>query len=701
MKSIPRDVSRAVCLIVSLTLAAIAADGQPPQVDARPPSTWTVDDVLSAEYAGSYKISPDCRWAVWIKSTPDKAKGETVGNLFLSSLTSHQEIQLTRGSDGCSSPKWSPDGQLIAFLSSRPNPKAKVDDKNKTQIWLTNPFGGEPWALTSGDRAVYIFDWAGSNDIIYSAQEEPSASEQNNKDKKDFSQVIEDDEHDPPVRLFKVNVKSAKTARLTENTDHIQNFWASTDGTRVVTSHARSLRNSYDMLLKPVIFLTDLKTGKRKQIFTDAKYNLLWPVSWQRDGQGFYAANASTSNPKYPFPAFAELYHYSLATDRIEKVDLDWDRGLFSADLAVADQGFIALLADGVRPRSARYSLAGGRWRREWVTGIHATNVNNFQLGHDDKTFLYCHSTVSLPSQWYRATLAGTKIESPEQITSLNSQFEKKPKASFEIVHWKGALGDMVEGVLLYPLAYQSGKKYPLVVEIHGGPDSIFDDEWSNYPLWNNNFLNARGTFVFRPNYHGSTGYGLKWAESITGRLTELEVEDINKGIDYLVDRGLVDHEKLAVTGWSYGGTLTAAITTVTNRFKAAIAGDGPIDFIDYWGKSDIGGWFCGSCFGKSPLDDPAMYMRYSPFYQMGKVTTPTLILFGSEENRVPVDQGWMYYRALQQNGKTDVRFVLFPGEKHGPSKLVYLKRSLEEELAWLDKYLFKNAVENEKDPGK
>jgi hypothetical protein len=176
------------------------------------------------------------------------------------------------------------------------------------------------------------------------------------------------------------------------------------------------------------------------------------------------------------------------------------------------------------------------------------------------------------------------------------------------------------------------------------------------------------------------------------GRLNELEVQDIESGVDYLIGRGLADPAKLAVMGWSQGGVLTAAATVKTNRYCAAMAGDGVIDWIDYWAKSDVGGWFCGAYLRKTPLEDPQMFIKTSSFYQMRHVTTPTLILFGSEDKRVPTEQGWMYYRALQQTTKTEVRMVLFPGDGHGPSKLVHLRRALEEELAWFDKYLFKKA---------
>jgi dipeptidyl aminopeptidase/acylaminoacyl peptidase len=668
----------------------LASDSAAPPADTQSNVLWTVDEVISSEAAYDFRISPDCRWAVWQKMVTLKDKNKFVGNLFLSNLTNGQETQLTRGDDGSNSAKWSPDGKLIAFMSSRLNPKAKADDKDKNQIWLMNPFGGEPWPLTSGDRAVSLFDWMDTNHIIYTAQEEPSAYERTNKDNQDGTKVVEDDEHEPPVRLFKVALDSAAVTPLTTNTDRIQNFWVSPDGVHLVTAHARTSRSTYDQSEKAAIFLTNLKTGERKEIFAAPQFHMMWPVSWQHDSQGFYAANERTSKPKYSYPAIFDLYHYSLATDKIEKVDLDWDRGLLTADLQVTDTGFVTLLADGVRPRLARYSRNGDQWRRQWITGAHVTNLFYPQLGNDDKTIVYNYSSPSRPDQWYQATLGEDKIESPAQLTRLNTAFQAKKTANSEIVHWSGACGETVEGLLDYPLDYQPGRKYPLVVEIHGGPAWQFEDQWWDWPIYNNNLVNARGAFIFRPNYHGSTGYGLKWVESNIGRFGELEVEDINKGVDYLIQRGLVDPDKLAVMGWSNGGTLTACVTVAANRYKAAIAGDGPIEWVDYCAKSDVGGWFGGSYFGTTSPTDAAPLKRFSPFYQLNKVTTPTLILFGDEDERVPVDQGWMYYRALQQSGKAPVRLILFPGEGHGPAKPSYVKRALEEELAWFDKYLFR-----------
>ncbi len=271
---------------------------QAPQAPTSAPGRWTVDDLVMAESAGGAQISPDSRHVVWVKSVADKEKNERVSNLVLSSLTEKREIELTRGTDSSSGPKWSPDGQLIAFVSARPAPKAKPGEPAKPQLWLINPFGGEPWQLTTFARGVTNFEWADPDTIIFSAQEDPSLYENEIKEKKDTSILVEDEEHAPPVRLFKLSVKSKKVTRLTDNADRIQSFSVSPGGAKAVTVHDRSLRFVYDQKVKPVVFLYDLSSGERRQLFEDRRFNI-GRVRWARDGRGFYAASELSSHPEY------------------------------------------------------------------------------------------------------------------------------------------------------------------------------------------------------------------------------------------------------------------------------------------------------------------------------------------------------------------------------------------------------------------
>ena len=627
-----------------------------------------------------------------MKSVVDADKDEAVSNLILTSLTARKEVQLTRGSYNSERPRWSPDGQLIAFLSDRPVPKkakAGESDEPKPQLWLIDPSGGEPWVMTDFEGGVSSFDWDGTGKIILSAQELSSLYGSTQKEKKDTSRLVDDEAHAGPVRLYELDLKTKKIARLTDNGDRIVSLAVSPDGRYAVTIHDRSLRYTYDNLYKPLIFLYDLQTGQRKQIFTEPRHNVQ-RIEWARDGKGFYASSALSSNPRYVMAAISELYYYALAPGTITRVDLGWENGLAHDDLAPTEDGFVTLLASGARHKLARYYKDGTNWRREWIAGEHAQNIFEVAVAKDGRSMVYAYTTASLPLQLYRAELDGATIKSPVCFTELNAHLKKKNIARSEVLRWKGALDEEVEGILLYPHNYEAGKKYPLVVMTHGGPAGAdydsFEDSWV-YPY---NLMAQRGAFVLMTNYHGSSDYGLKWVSSIAdGKYYDLEVPDIEKGVDNLIARGLVDPEKLGAAGWSNGSILTIALTVNSTRYKVASAGAGDVEWSSDWGNCEFGAAFDNLYLGKSPLEDPRLYLEKSPFYKLDRVRTPTIIFFGTEDTQVPTQQGWMHYRALQQIGKTDVRFLLFPGERHVFRKLNHQRRKLEEEMVWMDRYLF------------
>ena len=203
----------------------------------------------------------------------------------------------------------------------------------------------------------------------------------------------------------------------------------------------------------------------------------------------------------------------------------------------------------------------------------------------------------------------------------------------------------------------------------------------------------------FENNYHGSTGYGLKFVESICcGKYYDLEIPDIERGVDSLIEKGLVDPDRIGAMGWSNGSILSIQLTiTNPDRYKVASVGAGDVEWLSDWANVDFGESFDHYYFGKTPLEDPQLYIEKSPLFKMDRVKTPTLIFFGTIDRQVPTEQGWTHYRALYTIGKAPVKFILFPGEAHGPRKLTHQLRKLNEEDAWLDQYLFKiNPPENE-----
>ncbi len=649
---------------------------------------WTADDLLLFETAGQFRISPNGQWAVWVKSTVDTEKGQRVSNLWLSSLTEKKDVQLTRGNFTHSSPRWAPDGQRVSFLSTRPLPKAKAD-LAPAQLWLISPFGGEPWPLTEFERGVRAYAWKDNDTIVFAAQEDPTQYERALKEKKDTSQVVEDAPHEPPVRLFALKVREKKVKRLTENDDWIDLLEVSPDGRWAVTRHQRSLSYEYDQRVPPVSFLTNLETGEQKQLFTDGKL-IPFNVRWARDSAGFYLASEYTRHPRYRTATIARLYYYELASGATHEMDLGWANGLGFGAFEATPDGVVAALADGVRFKLARYTKSGEAWTRAFLEGEHVTNIFGFVLGEDGRALVYNHSKANQPTQWYRATLDGAKLEHAEQLTDLNPGFKDKPLPKTEIARWRGARNEEVEGVLYYPLNYEAGKRYPLILNIHGGPTGADLDAWG--PSWGstNLLLEQKGAFVLEANYHGSANYGLDWVESICcGNYYDLEIPDLEAGVDALIARGLVDPDKLGTMGWSNGSILSIELVTRNPRYKAASVGAGDVEWISDWANVDFGDAFDTYYFGASPLDDPELYIRKSPFFRMKNVKTPTLIFFGTEDRNVPTSQGWSHYRALQQLGQTEVRFILFPGEAHGPRMLPHQRRKVEEELAWFDRHLF------------
>ena len=302
---------------------------------------------------------------------------------------------------------------------------------------------------------------------------------------------------------------------------------------------------------------------------------------------------------------------------------------------------------------------------------------------------LFTYSTASLPPVIKTGFIEGNKITHQKTIIEINKYLQKKKIAKSEVISWKGAKGDLVDGILYYPNEYNEGKKYPLMCVIHGGPAGAdidrFSERWSNYP----NLLASKGCFVLKVNYHGSGNYGLKWVESIKKHYYEYEVPDILNGVDFLINKGLVDADKLGIMGWSNGAILAIACVIETDRFKVCAPGAGDVNWTSDYGNCAFGAGFDNAYFGGPPWKRLNHYIKKSPLFKMEKVTTPTIIFFGTNDTNVPTQQGWEHYRALQQIGKAPVRFLLFPGEPHGFRKLSHQRRKMEEELAWFDKYLF------------
>ncbi|MCH9650720.1 MAG: prolyl oligopeptidase family serine peptidase [Deltaproteobacteria bacterium] len=651
-------------------------------------SPWSVDDLILAESLGDWDVSPDGATVAWVRHTIEEVEGteKQVSNLWLGHLDAEGSSQLTRGTDRISSPAFSPNGKIVAFLSSRKLPGKDTENLGKTQVWAL-PERGDAYPLTRFDRAVASFGWADDDTLIVLAPESPSAWEKERKEGKDTATVIDDLDHEPPVRLFRVDLEG-KVRRLTRNLDYIRSLSVSPNGDWAVVTAQQELKYAFDHKVPPKTFLVNLATGESHQPFPNDKL-LPFGAQWAPDSSGFYFANEYSRHPLYRTATITELYFFNLSSRKAAKVDLDWPRGLSGNYLPTTD-GVLALLADGVTQRAGRISREGKGWKRTDLEGAHRSHIQSWKSSQDGKTLVYSSSSATRPTQLFSAKLDGSRLTAETAVSDLNSNFEKKNKGRVEAIRWQGAGGDEVEGILHYPLDWKEGSgPRPLVVDIHGGPAGTDMDRWDQRWAGPNVLFRQRGAFVFQINYHGSAGYGLDWVESIEGRYYEQETLDILNGVEHLIELGLVDPDKLGCTGWSNGGILTAELITRTERFKAASVGAADVEWISDWANVDFGASFDNYYFGGTPWEKLDHYIEKSPFFRLSEVTTPTIIYTGTEDRNVPPHQSWSLYRALQYLEKAPTRLVIFPGEPHGLRKVAHQRRRVEEELGWFDKYLF------------
>lgn len=661
------------------------------------PALWTIDDVINQERATDFNLSPDGQMVAWVKNMPDQEKDSRVSHLFLS-LTGRaaesQTIQLTRGHNSESRPRFSPSGQQLAFLSGRPEDNEDESDRTATgqQLWLFDVRGGEPVKVTDLEFGLINFAWLDDHHLLILAREGRTLKEIKEKEKKDDSIIFEDQEHLIPQRLFIYCLKEKKWQRLTENRDQITNFYLSPDRKLVITRNNQSLSYENDRKIKPKFFLIKLEDKTSREIFPEDFFK---PdgIFWDKNSQGFYFSVMKTSDPVNETAGADFLYYYDLKANGYREINLGWEAGLMEPYILVKNDGFVAPLAAGARPKWRRYYRQAEEFSFEEIEGEHYPHIYSLTGQENGDWVVYNHTTASRPGEWYFGHLEKNKLVVDRPLVELNPYLKSKKIARTEVIKWKGALDEEIEGLLYYPHDYQPGKKYPMFLNIHGGPTGIdmdeFDESYAYYP----NLLAQKGCFVLKPNYHGSNGYGQKFVESIRGHYYDYPLEDMVKGVDYLISRGMVDPERLGTMGWSNGGILSIALLVWTNRFKVGGIGAADVDWISDYGTCAFGVSFDNYYFLGAPWERPDYYQQLSPLFHFKDMKVPTIIFHGTEDTNVPFGQGMEHYRVLQQLGQAPVRFIIFPGEPHGLRKLSHQRRKMEEELAWFDRHFFKSLL--------
>jgi dipeptidyl aminopeptidase/acylaminoacyl peptidase len=285
--------------------------------------------------------------------------------------------------------------------------------------------------------------------------------------------------------------------------------------------------------------------------------------------------------------------------------------------------------------------------------------------------------------------LADLKTFVPKGLTDFAAQLKDFTLATREVISWKNADGTTIEGALIKPTNFDPSKKYPLLVVIHGGPGDTTSQAIPGYdiPCYPKEIWAAKGALILEPNYRGSNGYGQEFRRLKVRTVGAGDYEDIISGVDYLIDKGWADRDRIGAMGWSYGGFISAWIATNSNRFKAISVGAGPTDWAVFDASTDVQG-ISRQYLGASPATDPEIYRRSSPITNIKQAKTPTMIEHGEFDPIVPIAGAYELYQGLLDQG-VPVRFYLYNGFGHSITKPKSNRAVMEHNLNWFNHYIW------------
>ncbi|MDH5379808.1 MAG: S9 family peptidase [Cyclobacteriaceae bacterium] len=655
---------------------------------------WTPEEIINTDYVSGPVFSPNGEMVVWTQKKGLTKEDKFVNDFYLARLSLLEKgkikvIHLTNTNDSDHSPLFDKKNEYLYFLSSR---------KEGKKLWRLNMLGGEPEEVQEFKNGISSISWLDEKNILFVSSEGKSLYDIQNE--KDNTQIIEDTAHWQPTRLYAFNIETKKTKRITNNRFKVSDYAVSRNGNYLVYRLTTTPDFGIDGNPKPQYFLKDLKSGEEKEIVK----GLQGPSNFQftASSSGFYFLATKSSNPEWEGAGIEELYYYDLILGDYKKVPIDWEKGI-AYSYFISGEDVVAQLANGPLKEVVVYRRSGQSWQKLPLDFGSAKNnhVSLMNISENGKKLIYTYSTASRLPEYFITDIGNTKkgvtVSNEKVLTSLNDKLKKKKIAKSEIIYWKGALDEEVNGILYYPKNYEAGKQYPLILSIHGGPTGVDQDSWSERWSTYPQIYTEKGAFVLKPNYHGSGQHSLAFIESIkNGNYYHLEQIDLYNGIMHLKEKGMVDMNKLGLMGWSNGAILTTWMTLkYPDMFKVAAPGAGDINWTSDYGTCQFGVTFDQSYFGGAPWDDTngkhynEWYINNSPIFEIEKIKTPTIIFHGSEDRAVPRDQGWEYYRGLQQVGVAPVKFLWFPGQPHGLQKLTHQLRKMKEEIKWIDQYLF------------
>ncbi|HWO02755.1 MAG TPA: S9 family peptidase [Blastocatellia bacterium] len=669
----------AILLLTLLSLSALSWAQQP-----EGKREITPEDYFSFEFASDPRLSPDGKLVAYVVTTVDQKQNRRHSSIWMTAADGTREPwQFTTSAQNSNQPRWSPDGRSLAFLSSRAAAGETPPGESRSQVYLLSMNGGEARRVTNLKNGVGNFQWSpDGTQLACVSRTGPSDSRADSKDRSDVrhykntSYKFNDSGwfDDRRSHIWIVNAKTGVARQLTTGDDWNDSDpqW-SPDGSRLAFVSNRTGKE-YEGNRNTDVWVIAAAGGALTKISDHSETDN--SPRWSPDGNtiAFIGRVREDSHPKIWLASSA-----GGSASRLAAKDLD----LIPSDLDWAEDGHALYFETGVKGETHLYRIdVATKQLNAVTTGPRA--VRGVDINDKARKIAFTVNDFKHLDDIYVADLSG---KNEHKLTRLNDLvWRQLALQDVERVSYKSTDGWDIDGFFVKPLGWQEGKKYPMILSIHGGPAGMYGVDWFHeFQVYA-----ARGWAVFFANPRGSTGYGEKFERGIAGEWGGKDYQDVMSGVDTILNKyPWIDRDKLGVTGGSYGGFLTNWIIGHTDRFKAAVTLRSLSNFISDEGTRD-GAYGHRGDFGGDLFENFDMYWDRSPLKYAKNVKTPTLILHSENDFRVPLEQGEQWFRALKHFGVT-TELVIFPRENHNLTRTgepKHLVESLNWQIYWFDRFL-------------
>jgi len=669
-------------LIVGLAAAVAVLATTDPAARAQSRRPMTLIDLAELPRVIFPQLSPDGRTLIYFQSKPDWKVGRPIWHLWRQDVAGGSAAQLTftEAGDIPIQPRWSPDGKAILFVRDG-------------QLLLLAADGGEARALTHHATLPTAPSWTSDGTAVYFVAADPASAADRERNRLRDDVYAYDEEY-KQRHLWKVIVATGAETQVTSGDSSVLEYRLSQDGTRIVVHRGQNplLGDTY----LGEVWVMDASGANGRALTKNSIEEVDGELSPDNTQVLFLADTNDRFEPYYN----TNLFIVSASGGAPRALLPDFPYAFDQATWAPDGRSIYAVVNMGVHNEVVQIDVAS-RSLRQLTDGRHFIPYTGWALvPRAGKMVLQFDEPTRYGDVW-TMPLSGGKAE-PTRVTHAFDRLER----DFELprqerIEWKSRDGTTVEGLLFYPVNYQPGTRYPLVVQMHGGPMES-DHFGAGSGLLLNYFpvLAAKGYAVLRPNYRGSTGYGNAFYRDIVGHFFHNMQYDVLTGVDHLVKIGVADPDRLLAMGWSAGGHLTNKLITMTDRFKAASSGASLANWTSFYAQTDVRSfrvtWFGGTPWQKdAPL---ASFWDNSPLKDVANAKTPTLLFVGENDDRVPKAQSIEMYRALTGNGVSTHLYVA-PRAGHQWQELRHLIFKANAELEWFERYAFGRPYTWEKAP--